>query len=111
VFASTGGMVRFRGEDVTRQRPFEAARRGLARTFQIVQPFPQMTVVENVAAGALFAGGAATRAEAEKLALEQLEFVGLAAIAPRARSPCPPASASSSPRASRCSPRCCCSTK
>ncbi len=46
----------FEGEDVTAQRPFEAARRGLARTFQIVQPFPRMTVLENVAAGALFGG-------------------------------------------------------
>ena len=52
----TSGRIVFQGEDVTRQRPFQAARRGLARTFQIVQPFPAMSVVENVAAGALFGG-------------------------------------------------------
>jgi branched-chain amino acid transport system ATP-binding protein len=37
------GRVFFRGRDVTRQRPFQAARCGLARTFQIVQPFPRRT--------------------------------------------------------------------
>jgi branched-chain amino acid transport system ATP-binding protein len=75
------GMLRFCGEDVSGQRPFESARRGLSRTFQIVQPFPQMTVLENVAAGALFAGGAASRADADAQALEQLRFVGLEPLA------------------------------
>lgn len=84
VFRSSAGSVRFDGEDVTRQRPHQAARRGLCRTFQIVQPFPAMTVLENVAAGALFAGGAATRAEAEAKAMEHLTFVGLG---PMARTP------------------------
>jgi len=81
VLTANDGRVTFRGEDVTRQRPNEAARRGLARTFQIVQPFPQMTVLENVTAGALFAGGATSRAEAEAQAREHLAFVGLAAQA------------------------------
>ena len=84
VHRADAGALRFCGEDVLQQRPFESARRGLARTFQIVQPFPQMTVLENVAAGALFAGGAATRAEAESQAMEQLRFVGLAAQAGQA---------------------------
>lgn len=83
VLRPTGGTVRFNGEDVTAQRPFQASRRGLARTFQIVQPFPQMTVLENVVAGALFAGPAGSRAEAERQALECLEFVGLADLAQR----------------------------
>jgi branched-chain amino acid transport system ATP-binding protein len=71
------GTIRFKGDDVTRQRPWQAARRGLARTFQVVQPFPEMTVLDNVAAGALFAGHAETRAEAEAAAREHLTFVGL----------------------------------
>ncbi|WP_042876160.1 ABC transporter ATP-binding protein [Cupriavidus necator] len=82
VRADTGSVV-FRGRDVTAQRPWQAARGGLARTFQIVQPFPQMTVLENVSAGALFAGHAASRAQAEREAMEHLEFVGLAAEAHR----------------------------
>jgi len=83
VFPATGGRILFRGEDVTGQRPFQAARRGLARTFQIVQPFPAMTVLENVVAGSLFAGAAASRAAAEKAAMAHLEFAGLAAEAGR----------------------------
>ncbi len=77
VHRPSGGVVRFEGVDVTAQRPHEAARRGLARTFQIVQPFPRMTVLENVAAGALFAGQAGSRAEAERLAAGYLAAVGL----------------------------------
>jgi branched-chain amino acid transport system ATP-binding protein len=77
------GHIRFQGRDVTGQRPFEAARRGIARTFQIVQPFPRMTVVENVAAGALFGGSHASVADAMAAAREQLEFMGLAAFADR----------------------------
>jgi branched-chain amino acid transport system ATP-binding protein len=77
VHRPSGGIVRFEGVDVTAQRPHQAARRGLARTFQIVQPFPRMTVLENVAAGALFAGQAGSRAEAERLAAGYLAVVGL----------------------------------
>ena len=83
VLRPSAGRVWFEGADVTAQRPWQASRRGLARTFQIVQPFPQMTVLENVAAGALFGGGAASRPEAEDVAMEFLEFVGLAPLAER----------------------------
>lgn len=78
VVRPSAGVVRFQGRDVTRQRPWQAARSGLARTFQVVQPFPEMTVLENVAAGALFAGQASSRADAEAAAQSHLEFVGLA---------------------------------
>jgi len=78
VHPATAGSVRFAGEDITRLRPFEAARRGIARTFQIVQPFPEMTVLENVAAAAVFAGGARYGRPALDEAMAQLEFVGLA---------------------------------
>ena len=83
VFPASSGSVVYRGDDVTNQRPFQAARRGLARTFQIVQPFPAMTVLENVVAGSLFAGAAGSRAQAEADALSHLEFVGLADLARR----------------------------
>lgn len=77
----TSGKVIFAGEDVSKQQAFQAARRGLARTFQIVQPFPNMTVLENVAAGALFGGGTSSVQEAMALAHDELKFVGLAAVA------------------------------
>ena len=83
VFPASSGSVVYRGDDVTNQRPFQAARRGLARTFQIVQPFLAMTVLENVVAGSLFAGAAGSRAQAEADALSHLEFVGLADLARR----------------------------
>ena len=72
------GHIHFQGDDVTNQRPYQAARRGLCRTFQIVQPFPEMTVLENVTAGALYAGGASDRKTASEAAMGHLEFVGLA---------------------------------
>jgi branched-chain amino acid transport system ATP-binding protein len=83
VHPASAGKVAFRGTDVTRYRPFQAARSGLARTFQIVQPFPRMTVLENVAAGALFGGAQASLADATAIAREQLAFTGLAAMADR----------------------------
>ena len=71
------GRVVFEGQDVTGESPHALCRRGLTRTFQVVQPFPEMTVLDNVAAGALFAGHAENRAEAEAAAREHLAFVGL----------------------------------
>jgi len=83
VLRPSAGHVRFEGLDVTTQRPFEAARRGLARTFQIVQPFPKMSVLENVAAAALFGGRQDSVAAAMAVARQQLEFTGLTAFADR----------------------------
>ncbi len=77
VHPATAGRVFFDGRDITGLRPYRIARLGLARTFQIVQPFPKMTVLDNVAAAALFAGGAENQKEAHALAREQLEFTGL----------------------------------
>ena len=75
------GEISCDGVNITQQRPFQAARRGIARTFQIVQPFPEMSVVENVSAGALFAANAKSRAVAEEEAMTHLEFVGLGDLA------------------------------
>jgi branched-chain amino acid transport system ATP-binding protein len=83
VHPASEGTVRFAGEDITRLKPWQAARRGIARTFQIVQPFPEMTVLENVAAAAMFAGGRGYGREAEREAREHLDFVGLGGIADR----------------------------
>jgi branched-chain amino acid transport system ATP-binding protein len=81
VYSATSGRAWFDGRDITRSRPHQIARLGLARTFQIVQPFPKMTVVDNVAAGALFCGHAATVRQAQALAREHLHFTGLAEMA------------------------------
>jgi len=77
VHPPTAGQVMFHGQDVTKQKPFQAARRGLCRTFQIVQPFPEMTVLENVAAGALYGNKISTPNQAFDAAHEHLDFVGI----------------------------------
>jgi branched-chain amino acid transport system ATP-binding protein len=46
-----GGRVFFRGEDILGAPPYVLARRGIARTFQIAQPFAGLTVRENIAVG------------------------------------------------------------
>ena len=75
--AKTAGQVFFEGTDITRLPPHEIARMGVARTFQIVQPFSEMTVLENVMAGALFAGDRVGLREAVDKARHYLDFVGL----------------------------------
>jgi branched-chain amino acid transport system ATP-binding protein len=46
------GSVRYAGEDITGEPPHRLARRGIARTFQIVQPFIGLSVRENILVGA-----------------------------------------------------------
>jgi branched-chain amino acid transport system ATP-binding protein len=77
------GAIRFRGQTISGHPPREIARLGIARTFQVVQPFPKMTVLENAAAGALFSGGAGSVRQAHAIAREHLEFTGLADMADR----------------------------
>ncbi len=48
----TAGIVMLEGEEITGRKPHHLARMGLARTFQIVQPFAGLTVRENIAVGA-----------------------------------------------------------
>jgi branched-chain amino acid transport system ATP-binding protein len=81
VYGVTEGKIFFANQRIDGLKSHEISRRGIARTFQIVQPFPKMTVCENVAAGALFAGGARSLGEAKEHALEHLRFVGLADLA------------------------------
>ena len=46
--APTRGTIRYRGEAIQDRRPHEIARLGIARTFQIVRPFPNLTLTDNV---------------------------------------------------------------
>ena len=73
------GEVRFRGRSIVRARPHEIVALGLARTFQIVRPFPHLSVLRNVVVGAL--ARHARRGEAEAHARAVLDEVGLAAKA------------------------------
>ena len=53
VFAPDDGRILFAGERIDGRRPDEIAQRGIGRTFQIVRPFPALTVEDNVIVGAL----------------------------------------------------------
>jgi branched-chain amino acid transport system ATP-binding protein len=44
----TRGQILFKGEDITRDRPSDVARRGIIRSFQISAVFPNLSVLENV---------------------------------------------------------------
>jgi branched-chain amino acid transport system ATP-binding protein len=50
----TAGRVLVGGVDMTGKKPWHLARVGVARTFQIVKPFREMSVRENVAVGSMF---------------------------------------------------------
>mgnify|MGYP003455506664 CR=1 FL=1 len=52
--APSEGAVLFDGHAVTRLPAYRRARLGIGRTFQIMQPFPGLSVLDNVAVGALF---------------------------------------------------------
>jgi branched-chain amino acid transport system ATP-binding protein len=83
VHPASSGEILHKGEPIQRLKPFQISARGIARTFQVVQPFPAMTVVENVMAGAMFAAGIASMDEARRVAMDHLTFTGLAAFADR----------------------------
>lgn len=48
LMSPSGGSIRFKDEDITRQKPNQRCRSGLARTFQIPRPFGEATVVQNL---------------------------------------------------------------
>ncbi|NPA93040.1 MAG: ABC transporter ATP-binding protein [Chloroflexi bacterium] len=81
VYTPEEGRVIFQGEDVTGKKPYYLARKGLARTHQIVRPLNELSVRENVMVGACFGHANANLKQAAQAADEVLEFVGLASKA------------------------------
>ena len=76
VYRGSGEIV-FDGKHIERMPTYEIARLGVARTYQVVQPFPEMTALENVMAPATFARRHLRIAAAREAAMEALTFVGL----------------------------------
>ena len=80
--APTSGAIRFKGASIVGLKPHAICRRGLARTFQIVQPFAGLCTLDNVMVGAF--NRVADVAAARGRAREIIDFVGLG---PQARRP------------------------
>jgi branched-chain amino acid transport system ATP-binding protein len=57
LFAPTAGSIRFDGRDVTALAPDERVRRGMARTFQITEIFPELSVADNIRVAVEIASG------------------------------------------------------
>src|SRR5262249_41767137 len=77
----SAGRVLHNGTDITGQQPYLLARRGIARTFQIVQPFAGLTGHENIAIGAHRTRR--SRGEALAAAAEVARTLGLADVLDR----------------------------
>lgn len=73
------GTIRFAGQEITGNEPYQATRMGIGRTFQVVQPLPALTVRENVMLGTFLRHR--RRSEAAARADEVLAFIGLRARA------------------------------
>lgn len=77
----SAGAIRYCGADVTGELPHRLTRRGIARTFQIVQPFTGLTVRENILVGAHLRR---PKRDAAAVAAEQVgRAVGLGAMLDR----------------------------
>lgn len=72
------GKIIFDGKDITKMKPYQICRLGIARTFQTVKTFGNMSVLNNVRTAALFGRQEKpTAAEVNKDAMDLLGFVGL----------------------------------
>jgi len=78
------GKVTFKGENITRRRPWDIVQRGMVGTFQVVKPFRRLPIIANVMVGCLSPrvkkrGEWVKRVEIK--ARDALEFVGIADLA------------------------------
>lgn len=73
VLRPDSGHIYFKGEEITGKKPYEIARRGIGRTYQIIRIFPKMTLLENL----IVVGKGRERRVMEK-AMELLHLVRLA---------------------------------
>lgn len=78
IYFPDNGKIIFEGQDVTRFPPHKRCRLGIGRTFQIVRPFNEMSVLDNVKVGLMYGrGNYRSLKDIEEKALELLMFVNL----------------------------------
>ncbi|RME76515.1 MAG: ABC transporter ATP-binding protein [Chloroflexi bacterium] len=71
----TSGTIYLNGRRIDGNKPYQIARAGLGRTFQVTRSFRRMTVMENLLVPAMAMHATASRKELEKQAWEVLEFL------------------------------------
>ncbi|MEM3550817.1 MAG: ABC transporter ATP-binding protein [Candidatus Bathyarchaeia archaeon] len=77
-FPPTNGKIFFEEKDITRLKAHQVCRLGIARTFQLVRPFNNMSVIENVTSGAIFGReGTVNLEKAREKASFIIDFIGL----------------------------------
>ncbi|MGA7271771.1 MAG: ATP-binding cassette domain-containing protein, partial [Acidimicrobiia bacterium] len=78
--APTAGQIAFNGEDITHAATHRVRKKGIAMVQQTPRSFPNMTVLENAALGAMFgvSSGVTNESAATVIGAEMLSFVGLA---------------------------------
>jgi branched-chain amino acid transport system ATP-binding protein len=78
-YKPTSGVIQFNGEDITKLKPYEIFRKGIARTYQLIKPFLNLTVSQNVMFGMMFGRTRYDRKVAAEEAEKVLELIGLLA--------------------------------
>ncbi len=77
-YPPTEGKIFFRGQDITNKKAYEYTNMKIARTFQIMKPLKNLSVLENVVASSYFGHAAAKNdREARERAMDILQFTGL----------------------------------
>jgi len=83
LYSVDSGTIYLDQERIDRLKPFEIARRGIARTFQVVRPFPELTVEENLLVPALGPKGMLSQYDKKNISdkiAETLDFVSLTRV-------------------------------
>lgn len=72
------GQILFKEDPITNLKSYQVCHKGIGRTFQIVKPFPKMTVLENTMVGSIYGkGDGCSLAEARERAMSVIDLVGL----------------------------------
>ena len=80
LFSPTGGSIRFQGERIDHLPPYERAKRGIGRTFQVTRVFHRMSVLQNLMVPALAIGKEPKKA-IRKRAQKVMEFLTIQHLA------------------------------
>ena len=77
-YRPNAGAILFEGAEISRMAPHARCKLGIARTFQLVRPFPNLTVLDNVAVGSVYGRlRAKSRLAAQAAARDVLEMLGM----------------------------------